>query len=220
MLPAEQRPLLCFDLDGTLIDSAQDIATALNQTLQDEGAPSLSLEEVKSHIGEGVVRLLSGAFQEMNDVRLEALRAKFYHHYQNCLFENTRPYPGVDEFLKTWTGPLALITNKPSRFTNPLMKFLKWNELPWVAVFSADSLPERKPSPIPLFEAMKYAKIGPHLTYMIGDGIPDMECARAAKVRAVAACYGYSDPQVLESFQPHKRIEKFEDFVTWITSLS
>jgi len=96
-----KNPLLVFDLDGTLIDSAPDIITAVNLTLQNHGKSALGDEEVISHIGEGLKKLIADLFQPDNlpAEKITAIEAEFIHLYQKEMFNKTRIYPGVEDFL-------------------------------------------------------------------------------------------------------------------------
>lgn len=198
------KPLLVFDLDGTLIDSAPDIITAANMTLQRHGKPKQSDEQITSHIGEGLRKLIDDLFinDQLPAEQLRAIENEFLQTYQTVMFEKTRIYPGVEEFLTQYDGPIGIITNKNVGPAKALVNHLGLNRFPWVQVFGADSLSEKKPSPLPLQTMMGLAGSTPENTIMIGDGIPDMISAQRAGVAAIGIGFGYTKTEVLQTFAP------------------
>jgi len=198
-------PLLIFDLDGTLIDSATDISTALNKTLRFHQKPSVSHEVVVAHIGEGLRRLLADFFPELKEAPPEKHRAveeHFLKTYEEEMFNSTRPYPGVTEFLQTYPGAVGVVTNKNETPAKKLLHHLGLGIVPWVGIFGADTWPERKPHPQPLLEMMERAGHTADTTFMIGDGTPDMMAAQRAGVKAIAVEFGYSKIEILQKYSP------------------
>ncbi len=209
-------PLLIFDLDGTLIDSAKDISSALNKTLAFYGKPTLPHEVIVHHIGEGLQKLLSDFFPEHQDSPLE----KYQHIYENFLntyeeemYKTTRPFPGAVEFLQEYPGPKGIVTNKNE---GPAKKILRHcglldgdDAIPWIAVFGADTLTERKPHPLPLQEMMRRSGNSASTTFMIGDGTPDMKAAQAAGVGSIAVEFGYSKIEVLQKYNPVATLQSY-----------
>lgn len=108
------NPLLVFDLDGTLIDSAPDIVTAMNQTLKNNGKKPLSDAQIIAHIGEGLKKLLSDLFvgENLSPEKVTALEHEFLSYYETVMMEKTTIFPGVEDFLSSYQGPIAIITNK------------------------------------------------------------------------------------------------------------
>ncbi len=198
------KSLLVFDLDGTLIDSAPDIITAANRTLQRHGKPAQSDEQITSHIGEGLRKLIDDLFvgDQLPPEQLRAIENEFLQTYQSVMFDKTRIYPGVEKFLSEYTGPIGIITNKNVGPAKAIVEHLGLNRFPWVQVFGADSLAEKKPSPLPLQTMMSLAGASPESTFMIGDGIPDMVSAQRAGVAAIGIGFGYTKTEVLQSYAP------------------
>lgn len=198
------HPLLVFDLDGTLIDSAPDIITAVNRTLTDNGKSTQSDAVIISHIGEGLKKLIADLFiaDNLKPERIAELEVEFLQNYHNEMLNKTRIYPGVEKFLKNYPGPIAIITNKNEAPAKKIIEHLQLHRFPWVNIFGADTLAERKPSPLPLRTMMGLAGHGPHNTVMIGDGIPDMASAQNAGVPSIAIDFGYTDPTILKKYKP------------------
>ncbi|QDK36453.1 HAD family hydrolase [Bdellovibrio sp. NC01] len=207
------NPLLVFDLDGTLIDSAPDIITAVNQTLKAHKKPQLGDAEIISHIGEGLKKLLADLFigENLSPEQVTALEEEFLHNYQAEMLNKTRIFPGVEKFLESYQGPIAIITNKNEAPAKRILEHLNLHRLPWVNVFGADTLAERKPSPLPLRTMMKLAGHDVHNTLMIGDGIPDMASARNAGVPSLAIHFGYTAPEILGKYEPRGFLRHYDD---------
>ncbi len=188
---------LIFDLDGTLIDSADDIAQALNSILDRHGRPSLSRERVVSMIGDGAPRLLERGFaatgpalaQEM----AEAVLADFVAIYETIEPHPSSVYPGV---LTTLAGfqqaglKMGICTNKPQGPTRMVLRHLGLDQLIPVAV-GGDALPVRKPDPGHLRAVLQALGADADRAVMIGDSAADMAVARNAGIRAIAVSYGY-----------------------------
>lgn len=215
-------PLLAFDLDGTLIDSAQDITTALNFVFNQYQKPPLKKEAVIPYIGHGPRQLLNDVFSMDNlDHRMmNTLYQLFIEKYHQVMLESTALYPGAFDFLSQYQGPIGIITNKPILPTQKIIKHLGIDHLPWVDIYGADSLPEKKPSPLPLNTMMKKANRTPQTSIMIGDGIPDMESGRNAGTQIIAVSYGYSELDLLKKYQPNQILHQFADLRIIIEKMS
>jgi len=184
---AEPR-ILIFDLDGTLVDSAPDLAAAANAMLGELGAPALPEAAIRSMIGDGVALLVRRVLEasRLQEVSEPAALARFRALYDACLTERTRPYPDVPETLARLhsTGHrLGICTNKPVAPTRRILEAFGLARC-FGAVIGGDSLPQRKPAPEPLLAAI--AALGGRLpAAMIGDSAKDVLCARAAAVTAI-----------------------------------
>ncbi len=206
-------PLLIFDLDGTLIDSARDVQIAMNKMLLKHGKNSVDYPTMVSHIGDGIKKLVCDFFPEFEIESEENLQKvnEFLTFYELDLTQNTTLYPGVADFLNSYQGPKALVTNKNIHPTIKILQHFDIYHTPWIDIIGGDSLAERKPSALPLNHVMKKAGIPPTQTWMIGDGRPDMQSATAAYCLKVAVHYGYSTPDELSKFNPNHVLKKFSD---------
>lgn len=188
-----------IDLDGTLLDTAPDIAEAASRMLRDLGMSPVGLEKIKSFIGNGISNLVRRALTgEMSGKPDEALFARalpvFEKHYDEVLYRETHPYPGIMEGLKALRDagfPLACITNKAERFTLPLLEAMGMRGY-FELILSGDSLPRKKPDPLPLRYAAIYYEIEPKDLLLVGDSLNDSLAARAAGCPVVLLPYGYN----------------------------
>ncbi len=187
-----------FDLDGTLIDSAPDLAGALNALLAEEDIAPVSVTDVRHMVGEGAVKLIERGLatvgRELGEDQVEPLRLRFLAHYEQMLTATTQPYPGVVdalELLATRGCPLAVCTNKPEGLSHEILAELDLARF-FGAVIGGDTLPTRKPDPAPLAAAVGGA--GGRLTraVMVGDSSTDVCTARAAGVPIVLVSFGYT----------------------------
>jgi phosphoglycolate phosphatase len=188
-----------IDLDGTLLDTAPDLARAAELMMAELGMPCPSLETIQTYIGNGVSRLvkrvLTGEMDAEPDAGLFAKALPIYErHYAAHVSDKSRPFPGVVqglESLKKMGLRLACITNKAGRFTVPLLKdtgLFDYFEL----ILSGDALPKRKPDPMPLRHACEVFGIQPAELLLIGDSLNDTQAARAAGCPVFCVPYGYN----------------------------
>ena len=197
--PAAPRfAAVLFDLDGTLLDTAPDLGAAVNHVLQREGMAPLPDTVVRRIASDGALGLLKAGFGEEQLARMDtpALRQALLDYYAAHLYEGTRPYQGMPEFiawLNTQGIRWGIVTNKPAFLTEPLMAQVA--ELPHCGVIvSADTLPVRKPHPDPMFYACAQLGVDPAECLYVGDHIRDIEAGRAAGMRTAIAGWGYMDP--------------------------
>jgi phosphoglycolate phosphatase len=191
---------LLFDLDGTLLDSAPDLAQAVDRMLVDLQRVPAGEARVREWIGNGsrklVQRALAHAYQAdvIADDQIDAAQAIFFRHYHACMTDRSRLYAGVIEALEDWHRrgiAMACVTNKPARFTEPLIDFYGLRGFMPIAI-SGDSLPVRKPDPAPLLEACRRLGVAPTAAVMVGDSRNDVLAARAAGMPVVCVGYGYN----------------------------
>ena len=187
--------LIVFDLDGTLIDSAADLAAAINAMLADFGREPLSVAEVRRMVGDGVAMLVARALAarhcEQSDTG-EAARV-FMRHYEADATSRTTSFPGAVEALQALRAagiPLAVCTNKPARVTAGILGSLGLTKY-FARVIGGDSLPFRKPDPRVLLALAEAFALRPESTLLVGDSEVDAATARAAGVPFVLMKHGY-----------------------------
>lgn len=200
-MPACSFDVVAFDLDGTLADTAPDLAAALNHALGALGRPSVRPEDVRYLVGHGARALLrkglavSGASDE---VLVEQGFPHFIDFYAANICNGTTCYPGLEpvlDELKARGVRTAICTNKPERLTHALLDALGWTAR-FDAVVGGDTLAVRKPDPAPLHAAITRA--GGGRAVFVGDSITDADTARAAHIPFVAVGFGFSDRPVAE----------------------
>lgn len=202
----EALDLVVFDLDGTLVDSLPDIAAALNHALTIHGLQVQPTEVVATLVGDGILALAERALELQNNtsVSADALSQTMWQRYleQPCVL--TTPYEGIVdaiEALKQRGIPMAVLTNKPGDVARLVLAALNLSEGFMAVIGDGDGF-SRKPSPEALADLMARAKARPERTLMVGDGVPDVQVAKAAGCIAVAALWGYSRRAVLLAQQP------------------
>jgi phosphoglycolate phosphatase len=214
--------VVVFDLDGTLADTAPDLAAALDHTLAALGRPAIDSESVRELIGPGAKELLRRALAasgEADEALVERALPIYLEHYAAHICVGTTPYPGIDEALAALTArgvKLAICTNKRERLTHLLIDALGWSDR-FAAIVGADTLAVRKPDPLTLQEAI--ARAGGGRAAYVGDSITDAETARAARVPFVAVSFGFSDRPV-EQLGADAVIDSFADLLGTLAQLS
>ena len=218
--------LVAFDLDGTLVDSAPDIARAVDRMMRELGRPEPGWELVRGWVGDGVTKLVQRALAndangEPDAALLEKGLKLFRRAYGEHVFVDSRLYPGTDAMLDTLTGryKLVCITNKSREFTRPLLEALGIRTR-FDLVISGDSLPARKPDPMPLLHVAEQFKLSPADCCMVGDSRNDVLAARAAGYLTVAVRHGYHQGEDLAALGAQVVLESLAELPALLTSLA
>ena len=194
MTAASPPGALLFDLDGTLIDSAPDLAGAANDLRALRGLPPCAYETLRPMVGSGARGMVGAAFGVTpGDAEFEQLRDEFLAAYTARLLRLTRVFDAVEPVLRTLELrglPWGIVTNKAERFTLPVVEGLGLDRRAAV-VISGDSTPHAKPHPAPLLEAARRLAVAPAACVYVGDDLRDVQAGRAAGMRTVAAAWGY-----------------------------
>lgn len=183
-----------FDLDGTLIDSAPDLGAAVDKMRLDRGLPSLPLANYRHMAGAGARGMLAIAFGMTPDhPEFDAMKEEFFVNYENCMTERTRIFEGVPDMVAALLAQglsWGVVTNKSSRFTDPLTAALPLFSTAR-AIVSGNTTAHAKPHPEPLFEAARRLSVDPAHCVYVGDDERDIVAGQAAGMPTVAATYGY-----------------------------
>jgi len=186
--------LVLFDLDGTLADTAPDLAGAVNRMLAARGRETVALDALRPLASHGARGLLGRAFGVApTDADYEALRQEFFREYEAALCEASSLFPAMDETLAALEDDgirWGIVTNKIARFTEPLVRALGLAERA-ACIVSGDTTAHAKPHPAPLLHALGLAGAAAGAAIYVGDDLRDVQAGKAAKVRTVAAAYGY-----------------------------
>jgi 2-phosphoglycolate phosphatase len=186
--------LVLFDLDGTLVDTAEDLAAAVNRCQTKRGLTPTPLAELRPWTSHGARGLIRRAFSiESTDAGYEELRAEFLDHYAQALCVHSRLYPGVEQTLSAIEASgqrWGVVTNKPARFTEPLLRALGLQARA-ACMVSGDTVARPKPDPAPILHALGVCGVPASECVYIGDDPRDVQAGRAAGVRTAAAAYGY-----------------------------
>jgi phosphoglycolate phosphatase len=183
-----------FDLDGTLIDSAPDLGAAADQMRLDRGLASLPLDQYRPMAGAGARGMLGVAFGVgVENPAFESLREEFFSNYERCMTQRTAAFDGVTELIAALGQRQLLwgvVTNKSSRFTEPLTRAMPLFASAR-AIVSGDTTAHAKPHPEPLFEAARRLGVDAGQCLYVGDDERDVVAGLAAGMKTVAATYGY-----------------------------
>jgi phosphoglycolate phosphatase len=206
--------LLVFDLDGTLVDSQRDLTESVNATRAWMGLGSLPAEIVARYVGNGAPVLVQRALPDASEEDWSRALKYFLDYYREHMLDSTRLYPGVREALDQLHAagiPLAVLTNKPIRFTLQMLEGLRL-DLHFFRVYGGNSFPEKKPDPTGLNALIAEARAGRDRTVMVGDSAVDVQTARNAGTRACGVRWGLQ-PETFVASPPDFLIDDMRELV-------
>ena len=214
----EDVAAVLFDLDGTLVDSVPDLALAVDRMLAELGRAPAGEAKVREWVGNGsanlVKRALTGRMDgDVEPGLLESALTSFFAHYESVLCFNSRLYDGVEAALADLNArdlALAVVTNKPERFTLQLLETLGLAGR-FAVVVGGDTLSEKKPHPAPLLYAAARLGVTPEYSLMVGDSRNDVEAARRAGMRVVCVPYGYNHGEPIALAAPDAVVENLSE---------
>ncbi|WP_395823590.1 HAD family hydrolase [Collimonas sp.] len=185
--------VILFDLDGTLADTAPDLAAAMNRVRKDRGLEETPYEQLRPHTSAGARGLIGAAFGlKPGDLGFNELRDGFLDHYAAALAVNSTLFDGIPALLRDlrernlgW----GVVTNKAARFTDPLVRLIGLGDAD--CVISGDTTAHPKPHPEPLLEAARRLNVAPHECWYVGDDLRDIQAGQAAGMATIAAAWGY-----------------------------
>ena len=214
----DNKEAILFDLDGTLIDSVPDLATAVNLMLQKLDRETFSEDTIRYWVGNGaqvlVKRALSGKTQidETLDPELfEKALKTFLSLYAKNLCKETTTYPNVTSTLHTLNASgyrLVIVTNKPYDFVAPILKGLEIESL-FEFWLGGDSLDKKKPDPLPLLHACEKLDLNVEQCVMVGDSRNDLLAAKAAGMQSIGVTYGYNYGEDIHIYEPDLIVDDF-----------
>lgn len=183
-----------FDLDGTLIDSAPDLAAALNLQRQQRNLPPMEVDKLRNAVSQGVRGMIDkGLNIKPNDPNYEDTRQEFLHFYAKNLTTYTQLFSGIDRllnYLEQENIAWGIVTNKLTQYTLPIIKQLKLENRTEV-VICGDTTPHSKPHPAPLLYAAQALNIEPQACWYVGDDLRDIQAGQSAGMKTIAVSYGY-----------------------------
>ena len=210
---------LLLDLDGTLLDTAPDMAHALNRLRVAEGLEELPFERIRPLVSHGAPRLIRFAFDDPEPLRYDHLRLRFLDLYRAAIAVHTRVFDGFEDVLTAieqagmrW----GIVTNKPGWLTMPLLEQLGLAARSGCVV-SGDTLAERKPHPLPLLHAAGLLGLAPRECVYLGDAERDVQAARNAGMIPLVAGFGYlDDGEDPTAWQPDAVIGRPDELLDWL----
>jgi len=221
-LKLKNKKLIIFDLDGTLINSAPDLALAVNHTLSSLGRDTFSQKEIDGWVGNGASVLIRRALSASVDIDKsldEELSTKaldiFLDFYSRNSCVDTITYPLVPDTLTTLKDRgfrLALVTNKPFDFIAPILKGLKLDSY-FELCLGGDSLSQRKPHPEPLLYVCDKLEVDISNAVMVGDSKNDILSAKACGMQSIGVTYGYNYDEPISSYEPDVILDEFVEIL-------
>lgn len=209
-------PLVVFDLDGTLVDTAPDLIASLNHTIAAADLAPVGYEDLTHLVGHGARAMIERAFrmrgQPLDEERFAPMMQRFLTYYGDTMPGDSRPYPGVEaalDRLSTAGFTLAVCTNKPEAMARRLLEGLGMTRR-FAAITGGDTFTVRKPDAAHLTGTVERAKGDLAVTLMVGDSLNDCLVARNAGVPVLGVPFGYSDAPI-EDLNPDRIIQHFDE---------
>jgi len=225
-LKLTDKKAIFFDLDGTLIDSVPDLALAVNEMLERLGRERFDESVIRYWVGNGAQTLVKRALLGKRDVDDDTVETAlfqkalgiFLQAYRSHLCDATRPYPHVPETIEKLRQKgyrLAIITNKPEPFIAPILEGLGLKHY-FEAWLGGDSLPQKKPDPMPLLHMCETFNIAVDDAVMVGDSKNDILAANACSMASIGVTYGYNYGEEISIHQPTVVIDDFKALLAYL----
>lgn len=210
--------MILIDVDGTLVDSVPDLAWCADEMMRQLDLPEPGEDAVRHWVGNGVPRLVERVLvNDLDGTPEQALYDRAYPIYLELYAENTSKrsclYPGVEEglaYLKSAGYRLGCVTNKAEQFTIPLLKALGIHD-DFEFIIAGDTLPKKKPDPLPLLHSAEIMGIDPADCLMLGDSQSDVKAARAAGFKIICMSYGYNHGEDIRDYNPDLVIDSMAE---------
>ncbi len=219
MRPAGGIGAVLFDLDGTLLDTAPDMAAALNETRLEEHLAPLPFTTIRPHVSHGAAGLMRLGFPDVPEPRSGEIRRRFLELYRNRIAAETRLFAHMPELLAALERRAiawGVVTNKPGWLTEPLLDALELRTRAGCIV-CGDTFPERKPHPRQLLHAAELLRAAPDRCIYVGDAERDVRAARAAGMQALVARFGYIGPMdKIDEWPAHGWIDSPLEVLDWL----
>ena len=217
---------ILFDLDGTLVDSAPDIANAANNMLKTLGEKSAEPEQIRGWIGNGIPKLVKRALTKDIDGEpgaglFEQALPIFMRHYEQDVCVDSYMYEGVPETLKKLHEQgfiLGCVTNKTASCTLPLLNQLQIDQY-FTSIVSGDTCSNKKPHPESILFGVQEMELGPDTCALVGDSAHDIHAAYAANIPVIAVSYGYNQGVDLSTLDPYAIVEHFSEILSLLKIL-
>jgi len=211
-----------FDLDGTLLDTAPDMAGALNALRREHSLAPLPFAEIRGAVSHGAARVVRTGFPDADPQGFASLQRRFLEIYRGALSCETRLFAGMEQVLETlaaWGIKSGIVTNKAAWLTEPLLEELRLRAR-FACVVSGDTLAEKKPHPLPLLHAAALAGVAPGDCIYVGDAQRDVQAAHRAGMPALVANYGYLLPgEDTAAWGGDAYLNEPMDLLDWLTTM-
>ena len=207
------KKLILYDLDGTLVDTRQDIITSVRYALEILKGPDLTDDEIKDCVGTGLHALIKQVFRT-EDEKLADQGSKLYReHYKKHMLDHTKLYPGAREFLEHFKDrKQAVITNKPNPFSSQILEALGVAHF-FIAVLAGDNGLPFKPDPAAIHHLMEATGATEEEVLFVGDSSIDIQAARNAGVEVVTLSHGFANEATLREAKPDHIVRDFPELM-------
>jgi phosphoglycolate phosphatase len=194
---------MIFDLDGTLVDSKDDLTAAVNFIRRKYTLSDINSAEVASYLGNGIRRLIDSVLpNELSKEDKQNAFLIFNQYYSEHLLDTTYVYPGICDMLRALPSTKkAVLSNKTEVYTKKIIENLGLAEY-FIKICGGDTFPEKKPSCLPINSIIKELNVKKDHTVMVGDGVNDILCGKSAGISTIAVLYGYSSRAKIEANSP------------------
>jgi len=207
---------ICFDLDGTVVDTAPDLVRVTNEVIAERGHGAVNYSKARNAVGYGSRRMITDALDSAgdtaSDAEIDLMQAEFLDRYAQSIDALSAPFPSVQQTLEDLLNlgaDLSICTNKPGWLARPLLRKLDLDYY-FTRIVGGDEPPQKKPAPGHIYQAAGHRD--PARIIMVGDSWPDMRAAHNAKVHFILMTYGYSPlPQI--RLRAGTRLSRFRDIV-------
>lgn len=205
--------LLIYDLDGTLVDTAEDISRAINFMLAEFGKPERSLKEISRFVGQGVFHLVQNVTGEKDPKQIEKGIKIYRTYYGQHMLDKSKLYPGAQEFLEFFRGrKQAVVTNKPNPYSREILEALGVADY-FVEIIAGDSKYPKKPDPAALLAMINREGVTPAEAVFIGDSPVDVQTGKSASVATAALTHGFSELNEVKSASPDSIAGNFQELL-------
>lgn len=209
--------LMIFDLDGTLVDSKDDLTAAVNFIRRENKLPDIDSDEVASYLGNGIRRLIDSVLPAgMSEIDKQNAFVRFNNYYSEHLLDTTYVYPGVFDMLESVADiKKVVLSNKTEIYTKKIIEKLGLGKY-FIKICGGDTFPEKKPSCLPINSIINEFGLKKEHVVMVGDGINDILCGQSAGISTIAVLYGYSKRSKIEANTPSFIAEKTSDILKFL----
>ena len=194
-----KKQLLIFDLDGTLVDSSEDLCNAINYAIEPLSVKPITIDDTKRLVGEGISKLIDKLIKEKGiEFSDKDILERFLSFYNNHLLDHTKPYPEVIETLNRLNNfKKAVVTNKRTDMSREILRGLSMEHF-FELIVGSDTTGFKKPSAVPLLYVLDKLKISPEDAIIIGDSMYDIEAGKASNISTIAVSYGFRPADTLK----------------------
>lgn len=213
------KQLIIYDLDGTLVDTREDIARSANHMLSQMELPAIPKEEVARYVGRGLFQLIQSCLKTEDPKKIEKGAKIYRSFYAEHMLDYSALYPGAREILEYFKGrKQGVLTNKPNPFSENLLKALGVGSY-FDMIVAGDSEYPKKPSPAAVHAMMHRWQVSPAQTLFVGDSLVDIETARNAGVEIAVVSHGFSSRKELQSASPEILVSGFPELLEKLKGL-